>query len=65
MMKPEKVTFYVYAETAEEAQKLQSAMNAFVREQYNRGVLVTATRLTDALEKFGSNMFISNYLKSK
>lgn len=65
MMKPEKVTFYVYAETSEEAQRLQGVMNAFVREQYNRGVLVTATKLTEALERFGSNIFISNYLKNK
>lgn len=65
MMKPEKVAFWVYAESAEEVQELQSSLNAFVREQYGRGVLVTASKLSEALKRFGGNALIGSYLNRK
>lgn len=62
-MNPYKVTFYVYAESEEEAKGLQTAMNNFVRTQYSKGVLVTARRLGEALAKFGNNFFVTNFLR--
>lgn len=63
MMKPYKVTFYTYAENEQQVQELQNAMNNFVRIQYDKGVLVTAAKLTKALQTFGSNFFVTNFLK--
>jgi selenophosphate synthase len=63
-MTPQKVTFYVYAETEQDTIELQKAMNDFVRAQYNKGVLVTANKLTDVLTRFGNSFLVTNYLKN-
>lgn len=62
-MRPYQVTFYVYAESEEQVQDLQKALNGFVRKKYNIGVIVTAQRLIDALHKFGDNFIVNNFLK--
>lgn len=64
-MTPQKVTFYVYAENEQEVKELQSALNDFVRSQYNKGILVTAQKMIGALAKFGNNFLVSNFLKSR
>lgn len=63
MMIPQKIEFYVYAENEQEAMELQRAMKDFVRWQYNKGVLVTARKLIDALANFGNNFFVTNFLR--
>ena len=62
-MTPNKVTFYVYAENEAQVQELQAALNNFVREQYNKGVIVSAPKLTKALHSFGNNFLITNFLR--
>ena len=62
-MKPHKVSFYVYAENEQQIQDLQCVLNGFVRAQYNKGVVVTATKLEQALQSFGNNFFVTNFLK--
>lgn len=62
-MKPHKVTFYAYAEDDKQVKALQDTLNNFVREQYNKGILVTAEKLANALSFFGNNFFVTNYLK--
>lgn len=62
-MEPHKVTFYVYAESEQEVKELQLALNDFVRNQYNKGTLVTARKMLGALIKFGNNFLVTNYLK--
>lgn len=64
-MTPQKVAFYVYAENEQEVKELQTALNDFVRNQYNKGVLVTAQKMLGALAKFGNNFLVSNFLKNK
>ena len=64
-MKPEKITFYAYAEDENQVKHLQNVLNDFVREQYNKGILVTADKLAGALQAFGNNYFVINYLKSR
>ena len=54
-MKPEKVTFYVYAESAEKAALLQDELHNFVMTMYEAGVLVTAERLADLVHRFGGS----------
>ena len=63
MMTPHKIEIYVYAENEQEAKELQKAMNGFVRTQYDKGLLVTARKLIGALENFGNNFFVTNYLR--
>lgn len=48
-MKPVKVQFYVYAESEDEARSLEKDLHGFVDGQYRKGVLVTASKLSDAL----------------
>lgn len=62
-MAPMKVSFYVYADNEEQVAQLQKALNDFVREKYQQGVLVTAPKLLTALKSFGSNYFVTNFLK--
>lgn len=62
-MAPQKVSFYVYADDEDQVRKLQEALNNFVREQYNKGVIVTADKLTNALSHFGNNFLVTNYLR--
>lgn len=62
-MKPYEVTFYVYAEDEKEVQILKDQLNDFVREKYNSGVLVTATKLSSALKKFCNNLFVTTFLR--
>jgi hypothetical protein len=62
-MKPCEVKFYIYAEDEKDVQELQNQLNDFVRDKYNIGVLVTATKLSSALKKFCNNIFVNNYLR--
>lgn len=62
-MKPYKISLYVYAETEEQAAETEKAAYEFVSGNYERGVLVKATKLTDALRKFKDNFIVTNYLR--
>lgn len=62
-MKPYKIEVYVYAESEDEAMAAQKAMRDFVRSRYEKGILVTAGRLTDALTRFKDNVFVNQFLK--
>lgn len=62
-MKPYQVTFYVYAESPEQVEALQNELNSFVREKYNGGVLVTASRLIEALTRFKKNVLVDSFLR--
>lgn len=64
-MTPKQVTFYVYADDDAQVQALQHALNGFVREMYNKGRLVTASGLSQALRKFGGNPLVANYFKNQ
>ena len=62
-MIPHKVSFYAYAENETEVKTLQDALNNFVREQYNKGIIVSAPKLLQALRTFSNNYFVTNYLR--
>lgn len=62
-MKPYQVAFYVYAESPEQVEALQKELNNFVREKYNGGVLVTASRLIEALTRFKRNILVDSFLR--
>lgn len=61
-MQPFKIEFYVYAESQEEVEQAQVAAREFVKTQYNRGRIVSARRLADAMRNAQNNPLISNIL---
>lgn len=61
-MKPYQVAFYVYAENESEVKELQIELNNFVRDRYNKGILVTSKKLVSALKKFGDSFIVNNFL---
>ncbi len=62
-MKPYKIEIYIYAENEDQIKEAQKAAYDFVSENYNRGVIVTAVKVSEALKKFKDNFFVTNYLK--
>lgn len=62
-MKPYKIEIYVYAESDDEAMAAQRAMKDFVRSKYDRGILVTASKLVAALNRFKDNIMVNQFLK--
>jgi hypothetical protein len=54
---------YVYADSQQQADELQQSLYAFVDNKRQRGIAVTASKLTDALNKYGNNYFVNQFLK--
>ena len=63
IMKPYKIEIYVYADTDEEAVKVQQSAINFVKDKYNKGILVTAKKISEALDKFKDSFMVNQYLK--
>ncbi len=61
-MRPFKATFYVYAENENEVAELERSLHTFVSERYGNGQLVTASRLTDAVRRYGGHFLVANFL---
>lgn len=62
-MKPYKAQFYVYAESEQEVRELEKVLHDFTAAQYDKGVLVSATRITEAVRRFGHNLLITQFLR--
>ena len=62
-MQPYKIEMYVYADSQQEADRLQATLRAFVESKRNQGVAVTASSLTNAVERFGTHPLINNFLR--
>nr|DAH39127.1 MAG TPA: hypothetical protein [Caudoviricetes sp.] len=62
-MKPYKAQFYVYADSEQEVMELEKALHDFTAAQYGKGVLVSATKITEAVRRFGHNLLITQFLK--
>ena len=62
MKTPHIISFYIYAENAAEVEAAQRAAHSFVKSKYERGKLVTAAKLAEALEKANNNFLISSIL---
>ena len=63
MLQPFKIDMYVYANSPEEAIHLSNLMKDFVSEKRNQGVVVSADKLTKAIEAFRNNPLLLNFLK--
>lgn len=62
MLQPYKIDMYVYAESQDDAARLEHALKAFVSGQRERGVAVTAQKLCALLAQWGNNPIITNFL---
>lgn len=62
-MQPFKIEIYVYAENADEASKVQQSAIQFVKDKYKSGILITADKLTKALDKFKDSFVVNQYFK--
>ena len=54
---------YIYAESVEEALHLSNKLKDFVSAKRNQGIVVSASKLSRAIEVFGNNPLLLNYLK--
>lgn len=62
-MIPRKAAFYVYAESDEQVRELERELHDLVVEQYRKGTLVTAPRLSGLISRYKHNPIITHYLK--
>lgn len=62
-MKPYKIQIYVYAENDQEAEQVAQSAKAFVKKKYEQGILITADKLSTALERFADNFIVNQYFK--
>ena len=54
---------YVYAESEEEAIRLSSQLKDFVSAKRNQGIVVSADKLSKAIDAFGNNPLLLHFLK--
>ena len=57
------ITFNVYANSKEEADEATLAIKNLITECANRGVAITANKISWAIRKWGLNPFVMNYFK--
>ena len=62
-MKGFEVKFNVYANTQAEADLASDAIKQFISEQAQKGVAVTAEKLTDAVRRWKDNFLVTNYFR--
>lgn len=62
-MKGFQVSFNVFANSQEEADKASMVIRKFVDDNARQGIAVTANKLIEALNKYGNNMFVNSYLR--
>ena len=57
------VKFNVYAETKEEAELASSLIKGFITELAQKGIPVTAKKISEAVNKWKGNFIVTNYFK--
>lgn len=62
-MKGYEIKFNVYAETQGEADLASETVKGFISEMAQKGIAVTANKITDAVRKWKDNYFVNNYFK--
>lgn len=62
-MKPYKIEIYLYADSEAEAKEAAQAAYNFVKSNYEAGVLVTAKKFAEIVNKFGNNPIVRNFIR--
>lgn len=60
---PIQIKFYAYCENEAEAKELEKALYEFVEAKRQQGVAVRAAKLTEALNRYKDNYFVTNFLR--
>lgn len=62
-MQPIQIKFYAYCENEAEAQELERALYDFVSTKREQGIAVRANKITEALNKYRDNYFVTKFLR--
>ena len=62
-MQGHEVKFNVYADSQQEADIASALIKQFITELAQKGVAVTATKISAAVEKWKNSYFVTNYFK--
>lgn len=62
-MKGFKVCFNIFAESQEEADKVSAVLGQFVDNNARQGVAITASKVIEAINRWGNNFLVNSYLK--
>ena len=62
-MKGFKVSFNIFAESQEEADKLSVELGRFVDNNAKQGIAITANKVSEAIKRWGNNFLVNSYLK--
>ena len=62
-MQPYKIEIYVYAETEEEAARVQRSAINLVKSKYQSGIIISADKLVKAIDKFKDSYIVNQYFK--
>lgn len=62
-MKPYKIQIYIYAENDQQAEQVAHSAKAFVKKKYEQGILITADKLSAALDRFADSFIVNQYFK--
>ena len=57
------IQFNIYAESQAEADRASEAIKAFISAQAEKGVAVTAGKLTAAIDKYKDNFLVTSYFR--
>lgn len=57
------IKFNVYAETQAEADLATDAIKGFISSMAQKGIAVTANKVSGAIQKWKDNYFVTNYFK--
>lgn len=57
------IRFNVYANSQQEADEATASIKQFISEMAVQGKAVTAKKIDDAVKKYKSNYFVTNYFK--
>jgi hypothetical protein len=61
-MKPVMITFYAYAEDDSDGERLQKELYQFVNQKYEEGVLISANKIRNMLNKFRDSVLVNSFL---
>lgn len=62
-MKGFKVSFNIFAESQEEADKLSVELGRFIDNNAKQGIAITANKVSEAIKRWGNNFLVNSYLK--
>ena len=62
-MQPYKIEIFIYADSPQEAAEAQRLTIQFVKDKYNSGTLITASKIIAALNKFKDSFIVNQFFK--